>query len=157
MPPSGANHTLYSVAASLGLATLTVYLLVVGEDILIPLVLAIFISYLITALGHFIRRLRIGKWRPPGWMGLTAAILLVVIVIAVIVQLVAGSIVDVVAEAPRYQDRLQDMFTKVTAFIRCASVAARDETVRRGFSGMVSIGNDRLAEYLEALTAEGGM
>lgn len=46
--------------------------------------------------------------------------------------------------------------TKVTAFIRCVSVADRDETVRRGFSGMVSIGNDRLAEYLEALTAEGG-
>ena len=45
--------------------------------------------------------------------------------------------------------------TKVTVLIRCVSVAARDETVKRGFTGMVSMGHDRLAEYLAALTAEG--
>jgi uncharacterized protein YndB with AHSA1/START domain len=38
--------------------------------------------------------------------------------------------------------------TTVLAHVRCMSVAARDETVARGFSGMVSVGNDRLAEYL---------
>jgi uncharacterized protein YndB with AHSA1/START domain len=45
--------------------------------------------------------------------------------------------------------------TTVTAHIRCTSVETRDETVARGFSGMVSVGNDRLAEYLETLEAEG--
>jgi uncharacterized protein YndB with AHSA1/START domain len=43
--------------------------------------------------------------------------------------------------------------TDVVALIRCVSVAARDETVRRGFSGMVSQGNDRLADYLATLEA----
>ena len=37
-----------------------------------------------------------------------------------------------------------------------ASVALRDETVARGFAGMVSVGNDRLDEYLRTLLAEGG-
>lgn len=41
--------------------------------------------------------------------------------------------------------------TSVLAHIRCVSAAARDETVARGFSGMVSTGNDRLAEYLTTI------
>jgi len=41
--------------------------------------------------------------------------------------------------------------TQVLAHVRCASVEARDENVRRGFTGMVSVGNDRLAEYLKTI------
>jgi uncharacterized protein YndB with AHSA1/START domain len=41
--------------------------------------------------------------------------------------------------------------TTVTVTVVCASVAARDENVRRGFTGMVSVGNDRLADYLTNL------
>ncbi|HWA20734.1 MAG TPA: SRPBCC domain-containing protein [Devosia sp.] len=49
-----------------------------------------------------------------------------------------------------------DRVTTVTAHVDCLSVAYRDETVRRGFTGMVSMGNDRLTEYLQTLT-EGGL
>jgi uncharacterized protein YndB with AHSA1/START domain len=45
--------------------------------------------------------------------------------------------------------------TTVLAHIKAASVALRDETVARGFTGMVSQGNDRLAEYLATLAAQG--
>jgi uncharacterized protein YndB with AHSA1/START domain len=48
-----------------------------------------------------------------------------------------------------------DAHTTMNAHVECVSVAARDETVRRGFAGMVSTGNDRLADYLKTLT-EGG-
>lgn len=44
--------------------------------------------------------------------------------------------------------------TTVLAHVRAASVALRDETVGRGFAGMVSTGNDRLAEYLATLAKE---
>ena len=60
MTATGMDKPLYSAVATLGLITLTVYLLVVGEQILLPLVLAILVSYLITALGHRIQRLRVG-------------------------------------------------------------------------------------------------
>jgi uncharacterized protein YndB with AHSA1/START domain len=49
----------------------------------------------------------------------------------------------------------RDARTTVLAHIRAASVALRDETVARGFSGMVSVGNDRLEDYLATLVAEG--
>lgn len=45
--------------------------------------------------------------------------------------------------------------TQVTVTVRCNSLAERDENVRRGFAAMVSVGNDRLAEYLATLPREG--
>ncbi len=41
--------------------------------------------------------------------------------------------------------------TLVTVTVRCRSVAERDENVQRGFTHMVSVGNDRLAEYLSTI------
>ena len=41
--------------------------------------------------------------------------------------------------------------TTVHVHVRAASVALRDQTVGRGFAGMVSMGHDRLAEYLPTL------
>jgi uncharacterized protein YndB with AHSA1/START domain len=41
--------------------------------------------------------------------------------------------------------------TNVHVHVRAASVSLRDETVARGFAGMVSMGHDRLAEYLPTL------
>lgn len=41
--------------------------------------------------------------------------------------------------------------TNVLVTVRCPSVEARDENVRRGFAGMVGVGNDRLAEYLRTI------
>ena len=51
----------------------------------------------------------------------------------------------------------RDTQTIVLAHIEAASVALRDETVARGFTGMVSLGNDRLSEYLATLTREGAV
>ena len=41
--------------------------------------------------------------------------------------------------------------TRVTVTVRCPSVEARDENVRRGFTGMVTQGNERLDAYLATL------
>jgi uncharacterized protein YndB with AHSA1/START domain len=45
--------------------------------------------------------------------------------------------------------------TNVHVHVRAASPALRDETVARGFAGMVGVGNDRLEEYLATLLTEG--
>ena len=41
--------------------------------------------------------------------------------------------------------------TSVEVTIRFDSVAERDENVRRGFSGVVTESNDKLADYLDTL------
>jgi AI-2 transport protein TqsA len=112
MTSSSSSNGAVTAAAYAIIVTLTIYLLVVGEPILMPLVLAVFITYLIAALGQRIHALRINGWQPPRWLGLTAAILIFLLVIAGMVQIAAGSIREVVAAAPGYQDRLQDLFTQ---------------------------------------------
>lgn len=109
-----ATRPLLSAFATLGLITLTVYLLVVGERILLPLVLAILFSYLITALGRRIQALRVGQWRPPAWLGLSGAIVAVLLVLGLIVQIVASNISDVVDAAPQYQKQLEEMFSEIS-------------------------------------------
>jgi AI-2 transport protein TqsA len=117
MPDTNAKTDVIAVAAALGVVALTIYALVVGEGILMPLVLALFITYLIAALGKRIERIRVKDWHPPFWMGLTGAILVVLFVIAGVVQIVAGNIRAVVDAAPIYQERLQGLFTEGTAFV----------------------------------------
>jgi AI-2 transport protein TqsA len=109
------TRPLLSAFATVGLIAITVYLLVVGEQILLPLVLAILFSYLITALGRRIERIRIGGWTPPSWLGLSGAILAVLLVLALVVQIVASNISDVVDAAPQYQKQMEEMFTQASA------------------------------------------
>ncbi len=114
LTPAGA--TVVTAAASFGLVALTLYMLVVGQEILIPLVLALFITYLIAALGRRFQRIRLGRRHIPDWLGLALATLVLVLVAAVTVQIAASNLSDVVSAAPGYQDRLQGMFTEASTW-----------------------------------------
>ena len=111
-------------AALAGLAALTLYLMVVGESIFLPLVLAIFISYLILALGHAFQLLKLGSWSAKPSLGLTLAIISFIVVIGLVVQIIAGNVRDVVDAAPQYQERLQALLGQITTFI--AGIVGQD-------------------------------
>ncbi len=117
MSPSPSPASLTAIAATFGIAAVSIYLLVVGRDVFIPLVLGIFIAYLIIALAHAIARLKIGGWRPPGWMSLSASILLFGLMLAFFAQLVAGNIGEAVAAAPQYQDRLSQLLADINSVL----------------------------------------
>ena len=115
MSQQPAASNVLAVAATLGLFALTIYLLVVGEGVFIPLVLAIFISYLVVALSHVVDRLTIGSWRPSGRLSMAIAIILFLLAIALVVQLITGNVRSVVDAAPQYQERLQDLLTDINS------------------------------------------
>jgi predicted PurR-regulated permease PerM len=100
-------------AAAIGLAALTLYLLVVGQSILVPLVLAIFITYLLKALAHGLERLKIGGKTLPSGLALAGSIFILIIFIALLVQLVAGNVNSIVDAAPAYQEKLQALFSDI--------------------------------------------
>jgi AI-2 transport protein TqsA len=127
MAEDRTTRPLLSLFATVGLITLTVYLLVVGEQILLPLVLAILFSYLITALGRRIERIRVGRWNPPAWMGLSGAIIAVILILALIVQIVASNISAVVEAAPQYQKQMEEMFAEISTF--AAKVLNRERPI----------------------------
>ena len=109
-----------SFAASMGIAALTLYLLVVGQGILMPLVLAIFLAYLIVAATHALQRIQFGRARMPYGIALTAAVVLLIGLIGLLVQIVAGNISAVVEAAPSYQVRLQTMLGQINTWIAAA-------------------------------------
>jgi len=127
MAEDRTTRPLLSVFATVGLIALTVYLLVVGERILLPLVLAILFSYLITALGRRIEGIHIGRRHPPAWLGLSGAIVAVMLVLALIVQIVASNVSDVVDAAPAYQTQMEEMFAEASTF--AAKVLNRERPI----------------------------
>ncbi len=104
-------------AASIGLVALTVYLLIVGQSIFVPLVLAIFITYLLKALAHGVEKLSIGAWTMPTGLALTVSILILLILIALLVQMVAGNINAIADAAPEYQAKFRDLSQDVRSTI----------------------------------------
>jgi len=99
-------------AASMGVAALSVYLLIVGKDLLIPLALAIFFWFLINAIARIVRKVRIGRWRPWPWLSLAIGVAALVAAVAISLQLISGSIANVIDAAPRYQENVQSLIER---------------------------------------------
>lgn len=102
-----------ALAAALGIAALTLYLLVVGQSILVPLVLAVFITYLLKALAHALVQIRIRNHSLPESLALSSAIVLFLVAVVIIVQLVAGNVGAIADAAPEYQEKLESLFLDV--------------------------------------------
>jgi len=107
MASAAPSTNITSVAAVIGMVALTIYLLIVGEAIFQPLVLAIFITYLVVALAHALQKIRIKQRALPSGLALIAAVILLILILTGLVQLVADNIRDVVNAAPQYQARFE--------------------------------------------------
>jgi predicted PurR-regulated permease PerM len=102
-----------SYAAAAGLAALIVYLMVVGNSILLPLVIATFICYLINALATASRNLRIFGRALPNGLRLAAAILIILSFSWFVVNLVITNINQVMEAMPGYQQNLQNLAARL--------------------------------------------
>ena len=103
-------------AASAGIAALTVYLLISGRNILIPIAIAVMAWYLINAIARGIGRLRVRGVRPPRWAALALTILAVIAAVMALAEMVSGNFTAVVNAVPSYQANLQRLIGEVAAF-----------------------------------------
>ncbi len=102
-------------AASAGIAALTIYLLVSGRNILIPIAIAVMAWYLINAIARGIRRISIRGVRPPRWAALTLTGLAVIAAVMSLAEMVSGNFSAVVDAIPTYQANLQRLIGEVAA------------------------------------------
>lgn len=114
-PAPQAPQRVVLFASSFIVVALTVVLLVEGRDLLIPLAVAIVIWYVLNALANFYGRLRIGVWRPSGWLCMTASILTVLLGLALFAEMISGNIAAVSAAAPQYQANLERLIARISA------------------------------------------
>lgn len=98
-------------AAIAGLVALIVYLLIVGQPILLPLVIAGFTTYLINALATLSSRIQIGGRTLPATVRFGAAIVIMLLLSWLVVKLLTRNITQVVAAVPLYEQNLQKFIT----------------------------------------------
>jgi len=94
-------------AAAAGLTALIVYLMIVGNAILLPLVIAVFVCYLINALAAVTRDIRIFGWHLPNSLRFTGAVVVLLLGSWFVLSLVVRNINQVTAAVPVYQKNLQ--------------------------------------------------
>ena len=112
--PAPMPAKLLAFGLSAGLVALTIYFLVAGQNILIPIALAIMIWYLLNASARMFGKLTVAGRQPPYWLCLTAAVLSFLAIVAVIVEMVSGSFADVVNAAPAYEANLERLIGRVS-------------------------------------------
>jgi predicted PurR-regulated permease PerM len=92
--------------ASAVLVTLVFYLLVVGESLLLPLVIAIALWYLINTLARGFNRIEVASFKFPMPVCLAASLFTFLLLIWALVNFLSASADDVLDVAPVYQENL---------------------------------------------------
>ena len=89
------------------LVFLTFYLLIVGQDVLLPVVIALVFWYLINLVAKSYGRLKIGGNALPGWFCFTLSLLSFVAMFWATVKLISMNVDGVLEVAPSYQVNLE--------------------------------------------------
>lgn len=88
-------------------------LLIVAQDLLLPLVIAIAIWYLINLLANGFARLRVGSFALPKPLCFLASIMTFVVTISILVQFVSGSLEDLNTVTPIYEANLRSLWARL--------------------------------------------
>ncbi|PCI34393.1 MAG: permease [Alphaproteobacteria bacterium] len=100
-----------SYAGGLGLISLTVYIMVIGRDLLVPFMISIAIWYLISILSDYYHNIRLGKWQIPKGLSYAASLLTIILILNFLFGMISSNITEVKEAAPLYQEN----FIKLTA------------------------------------------
>ena len=141
-------------AASAGIAALTIYLLISGRNILIPIAIAVMAWYLINAIARGIMKLSIRGVRPPRWAALALTALAVIAAVMSLAEMVSGNFSSVVDAIPTYQANLQRLIGEVSALFGLEKTPNLTDLVDRiDFRAVVS----KLAATLTGIAGEAGL
>lgn len=148
------NLKFLNVCAALGILSLTVYVLVIGQSFLQPLVVAVVLWYLMITLQQTIMATRRLGIRIPYGPAMLLAIAGVAAAIWVLVALIDSSINELIASSPQYQDRFQQLVRQGTKMMGLPS-----ENPLEGLVGRISIPQmiSRTALALTSLAGDLGL
>ena len=105
------NYTAIAV-----LVVLIFYLLIIGKDLLLPLVIATALWYLIITLGNAFAHIRIGTFSFPRRLCVIASFLTFIALIWMIVNFLSSTVDDVLEIAPIYQENLTTRLENLSFF-----------------------------------------
>jgi AI-2 transport protein TqsA len=99
------------------IAALTIFFLIEGRDLLIPIAVAIVIWYLLNALARFFTHIPVIGEKLPYWATLIGAVTIVVITITLVAELISDNVAQVAAAAPFYQANFEKLILSASQFV----------------------------------------
>lgn len=111
---------------NLAVAILIGFMLYIGRSILIPLIAAVFLSFLIFTVKENFRRIPlIGKFIP-NWLGYILAFAGIFSIIFLFVEIIKSNVEQLVDFAPAYRARLEEVADQAIAYIRSLTFLPSD-------------------------------
>jgi AI-2 transport protein TqsA len=104
---------LVTVALAFGIVISTFYVLSIGEQFFVPLVMAVLAVYLVDILGRLIRKVSVGGYSVPAAISIVLAFAIIFGLGFVLVEIIAQNARHVAAAAPKYQARLQQLQAEI--------------------------------------------
>lgn len=111
---------------SLSITALLVLIAYFGREVLIPLVVAMFLSFLIYTLKETVKQAPVIGPRLPGWMCYAAAFAAIAGVFLILLGIIRHNIEAVSAAAPDYERRLQGLTVDALLYLKTLGVLPDD-------------------------------
>ncbi|WP_020404184.1 AI-2E family transporter [Gracilimonas tropica] len=120
---SFSHNRLLSITLWFMIIFMTGYVLAIAEKFLIPLVLALFLWYLVNMLAKRFGELRVGRWTLPAWLQFLLSGFVILLIVILILNVLTGSISAMIEAAPSYQEKLIKMITELEGWPRFIAMA----------------------------------
>ena len=168
-PEPGSRGSPLGTAREWFLAVITggivLVLLVEGQLFLIPLVLAVLLFILITAMIDFVAGLRVGPFRIPVWAATLVTFATIIATLAGLLAIVSRQMATLPAQLPAYVERMQAMLAASLAWLGeetaqavLSAIQGVDPTaylrLAAGSAGNLVIGTGLVVLYVGFLFAE---
>ncbi len=120
-----------SYAGGLGLISLTVYIMVIGRDLIVPFMIGIVIWYLINILSDYYHKIPFGKWHLPRVVSYIASLLTIALVLNFLIGMISSNIVEVKEAAPLYQENFVKLTVKLFNMVGIAEEPNFAQVIRQ--------------------------
>lgn len=102
-----------SYTGGLGLITLSVYIMVVGRDLIVPFLISVVIWYLINTLADYYYKIKIKNFSLPKSVCFTAALFSMIMALWLLVDMIGNNITNVRDAASLYQENLLKLSDRI--------------------------------------------
>ncbi|WP_020559880.1 AI-2E family transporter [Thiofilum flexile] len=107
MPKSLLNNRLVNITAGLLLVCVLGWLLVIGRDILIPLIIAIVIWYVLDTVARYFQSISLGGFHVPRVLAVLLALAISILLVLLAMDMIATNARSLAQDAPSYQLRIE--------------------------------------------------
>ena len=92
------------------------YVMVVGQEFLVPLAVALMLWYVINAMSRTFTKI-IPWLKEPNWLSMTLSIITIGLFMALAVDMIQTNVLEVKAAIPKYRENFADLSLKITAWL----------------------------------------